>query len=768
MANNSVTFTIRVTDGGTLKEIQVNANDVRDAMQGMGGAATGAGNALSKLGGKLAGLVSVGAVVGVLKNAVRTIADFERANSELASVLGTTADGVQVLSESAAQLGRTTEFTASEVTALQTALARLGFTGGQITDMQESVLKFAAAVGTDLGSAADFAGSALRAFGLKASDSQALLDIMAASTSKSALSFSKLQESISTVGPVANAFGLKAGEVTALLGVLSNAGFDASSAATALRNILLNLADSNGKLGTGLGHTAKTMPEIIAALKELQTKGVDLNSTLEMTDKRSVAAFAALVAGADDVDLLNTQLQNADGSLNQMYETMTDNVIGAVKGLQSAWEGFVLKVKESKGPLKDALNFVADTINAYTDLIESGQTGGKSHRQKKDQNELLERFKYIGREQGRDEMLRQYNQWLKDAEAEYDRAIDRFNAYKSIKNRRAMNEAGNYVMNLTDISSQLRNFGLDSVADDEDDEDEDEDEEITDGISKDIDKYRQMVERAVQINQAFAGEKSDLTVQLDTMKSGITSLIAKYGDESDAVQELIKEYRDLYAAKLGMDTPLEKIDNPDLTLKLGKDTTLNKPSKAVKSFADDVSNLDSGISTIESLAGAFGSLGQVVSGSAGSWAEWIANLLRAVAQAVPAINILTEAIGAKTAAEVADSVAGGASAVAPIPVVGPGLAVAAGATILASLLSVISSIPKFADGGIAFGPTLGIFGEYAGAANNPEVVAPLSSLKNLIFDGTGSAGIPEVVELRARGTDLVGVIDLTHRRRSRG
>jgi len=41
-------------------------------------------------------------------------------------------------------------------------------------------------------------------------------------------------------------------------------------------------------------------------------------------------------------------------------------------------------------------------------------------------------------------------------------------------------------------------------------------------------------------------------------------------------------------------------------------------------------------------------------------------------------------------------------------------------------------IPKFADGGIVSGPTVGLMGEYAGANTNPEVIAPLNKLKDMI------------------------------------
>ena len=166
-----------------------------------------------------------------LATAARNIAGFERANAELAAVLGTNIAGIKELSDSAKELGRTSEFTASEVTSLQTALARLGFDTGQIQAIQKSILNFALAMGTDLGSAAEFTGSALRAFGLEATDTTALLDIMSKSTTLSALNFSKLQTSVAYVFPIAKEFGLSVQETAAFLGVLANNGYDASMAA---------------------------------------------------------------------------------------------------------------------------------------------------------------------------------------------------------------------------------------------------------------------------------------------------------------------------------------------------------------------------------------------------------------------------------------------------------------------------------------------------------------------------------------------------------
>lgn len=51
---------------------------------------------------------------------------------------------------------------------------------------------------------------------------------------------------------------------------------------------------------------------------------------------------------------------------------------------------------------------------------------------------------------------------------------------------------------------------------------------------------------------------------------------------------------------------------------------------------------------------------------------------------------------------------------------------------IAGVMSAFSQIPAFADGGIVYGPTMGLMGEYPGARSNPEVIAPLSKLQAMI------------------------------------
>ena len=89
---------------------------------------------------------------------------------------------------------------------------------------------------------------------------------------------------------------------------------------------------------------------------------------------------------------------------------------------------------------------------------------------------------------------------------------------------------------------------------------------------------------------------------------------------------------------------------------------------------------------------------------------------------------------------------------ASIPYVGPILAIAA----LASIVAAIATLPKFANGGLVYGPTIGLMGEYGGASSNPEVIAPLSHLRALLGEGEGG---PQKVEFHIAGRQLVGIVN---------
>jgi hypothetical protein len=147
------------------------------------------------------------------------------------------------------------------------------------------------------------------------------------------------------------------------------------------------------------------------------------------------------------------------------------------------------------------------------------------------------------------------------------------------------------------------------------------------------------------------------------------------------------------------------------------------------------------------VSSAFSMMGSAISGigsatddAAGAWLDYAGNLLGNIGQMIQAILALAHAKGISASQDV------------KFP-----LNIIALAATTAAVTAAALKVPKFAAGGIAYGPTLGLFGEYGGASNNPEVVAPLDRLRDLI--GPTGASLPETITLRVSGPDLVAVVN---------
>lgn len=115
---------------------------------------------------------------------------------------------------------------------------------------------------------------------------------------------------------------------------------------------------------------------------------------------------------------------------------------------------------------------------------------------------------------------------------------------------------------------------------------------------------------------------------------------------------------------------------------------------------------------------------------------------------------------------IANIIAGFASASAQSSSMGPWAWVAftlAGVAEIAGVIASIKNMAKFADGGIVSGPTMALVGEYAGASSNPEVIAPLNKLRELIPAGSAGTVILDH-EIVIDGSKLKIVMKNTNRR----
>jgi len=304
--------------------------------------------------GITAPLVAIGAT------SFKVAADFEQSMAKVKAVSGATGDEFKKLQDNAKELGRTTRFTASEVSALQLEYAKLGFSADEITQVTGATLNLAQATGSDLAQSAEVAGATLRAFGLNASETERVTDVMAASFSSSALDINSFQDAMKFVAPVAKAAGVSLEEATAMLGQLANNGIKGSNAGTSLRRILQEVA------GTGQPFSE--------AMKKSADEVINLADAKDEVGRTASSAFLVLKEGMGDVAGLTTELQHAEGAAAGMAAIMDDTAEGAMKRMQSAVEGAQIEIGAALAPTMIKLaNIVGDLATRFSEMSDGGQ-----------------------------------------------------------------------------------------------------------------------------------------------------------------------------------------------------------------------------------------------------------------------------------------------------------------------------------------------------------------------------------------------------------
>ena len=234
----------------------------------------------------------------------------------------------------------------------------------------------------------------------------------------------------------------------------------------------------------------------------------------------------------------------------------------------------------------------------------------------------------------------------------------------------------------------------------------------------------------------------------DKQRADIEALIATYEQWRSVCANSIDTYRNAWDGIKGIGNAIQNVTD---ALE-GNGNAWQKVTAIIDAFFSIVDGIKAVITVIEMLNAATtahtaAKAAEATAVTAEAAAETTAGTQKiATNAAVMASNI------ALANTNMAAAASGAASSMASIPYIGPILAIAAVASVIAAILA----IPKFADGGLAYGPTLGLFGEYAGASNNPEVVAPLDKLRSMLEPSDGFSG---KVRFEIAGRTLVGILE---------
>lgn len=309
--------------------------------------------------GALGLLGGITLLVRGMREMIGIFSGFEKQMAKVRAISGATDAEFKLLTDDAKRLGKSTEKTATQVGELQLAFARVGLTTPQIIAATEATLDLSTAIDEDLALSAEVAAKTVKGFNLTAEETARVTDVMALAISSSALTLTAFQDSMKSVAPVALAVNSSLESTTAILSTLVDAGLEASTAGTSLRNIFIELEIQ------GLTWDA--------AMKKVRDSTDKVKTATELFGKRASSAALIIANNSEKIDTLTTSYENAAGSAKVMADIMRDTLTGDVDIATSAIQGMVIEIGEKLTPILRAIvrgfTFFISNIGAFIKVI---------------------------------------------------------------------------------------------------------------------------------------------------------------------------------------------------------------------------------------------------------------------------------------------------------------------------------------------------------------------------------------------------------------
>lgn len=257
---------------------------------------------------------------------INAFREFEKQLVLTNSVAGGTIEQLKQMEQAARGFALASKSSAAEAAQSLYFLASAGFTVEESLSSMTGVLLLAQATLTPVAESADVLASNIRAFGLEASDASRVANTFAAAISASQATLPKLAFAMRQVGPVAEVASLSIERTTAALGVLFNIGLRGEQAGTALRNIIVRLANP-------VGEAADTLKALGIQTQQANGRMRDLQEILtEIAQKNLNEATLATIAGTEALAGMTALLESTGGS----WQKLESDITGTQKSFELA------------------------------------------------------------------------------------------------------------------------------------------------------------------------------------------------------------------------------------------------------------------------------------------------------------------------------------------------------------------------------------------------------------------------------------------------
>ena len=335
----------------------------------------------------IAGAFAAVKVGQFVTDAVEVYSEFEQSMANTAATANATRAEYEQLEAAARAMGKATTKTAAEAS---DALGYMMLAGWNVNDAisgLEPVLRLSEATQMDLATCSDLVTDSMSALGLSVDDLTGYLDICTMANNKANTSAEALMEAFIGCGGTARTAGANLNDTATALGILANNGTKGAEAGTALNSMLVRMTSKDvainamKELGVAVFDDAGEFRGLQVVLSETQKALSNLTAEEQASYMSKIAGtnyytemsylLDAVSEKADGTatawDSLSASLDDSDGALMNMANTVTDTLQGAFARLDSAADDAKISLADAfSDDLKGMINGLAEFIPTLT------------------------------------------------------------------------------------------------------------------------------------------------------------------------------------------------------------------------------------------------------------------------------------------------------------------------------------------------------------------------------------------------------------------
>lgn len=342
-----------------------------------------------------AGTVAMVATGAAIWDVIKVGADFEQSLVSAAAKFpeqirkGTAA--YAELEAAAREVGKTTEFNASQSAQALNFLAMAGFNAKGAIAALPGVVDLATAANMDLAEATDITSDALGAFNLMSDDTVTLgknlahmNDVLSKTANTANTDVRLFFEAVKEAGPVAVTAGISLEQFAAMTGILASNSVKGSKAGTTMKNAILSLAAPTASTAKALKRLGIRTQDNAGNMRDVFDILGDLNKAMEGFGTAQKSAYTEAIFGKIPLAGVNILLKAGEKRLRdytaglkdstnynkQLADIMRDTVYGRLKGLGSAIESVKISIfSMTSGPLADLIDRMTEWTRKNEQLI---------------------------------------------------------------------------------------------------------------------------------------------------------------------------------------------------------------------------------------------------------------------------------------------------------------------------------------------------------------------------------------------------------------